>query len=543
LKDIELVCREGIPGYDPWGTAADGEWFDVDLARVAVRYFEKQLTHVKGEKAGEPFKLERWQVAMVGNTFGWRRADGTRRYREVFVYVPRKNGKTTLVAGILLYGLFEDGESGAEIYGAASEYKQASLVFEHARGMVMWNPRYRPSRENGIKVYEGQAKAIQLGEETGWATYRVISRKDDAAHGFSVHMAAIDELHTQPDGRLVEALMTGTGGRRQPLVVYMTTADYMRESICNQKYEYANQVRQGIIRDSRFLPVVWEALGEDDWTDPATWEKANPNIGVSVKREYLERECKRAQDSPAYENTFKRLHLNIRTEQDVRWLQMVRWDACGGDIDPGKLRGKKCYAGLDLSSTTDITALCLLFPEQGNAVLPFFWIPEANARERERRDRVPYVDWARRGLIEMTPGNVVDQGFIRKRINELKDDYEIVEVAADPWNSVQLQTDLTQDGFEVVAFRQGFASMSSPTKELETLVLAENLRHGAHEVLRWMAANVSVDMDPAGNMKPSKKASTERIDGIVALIMAIGRATLAIQKGPSVYEDRGVLVL
>ena len=289
--------------------------------------------------------------------------------------------------------------------------------------------------------------------------------------------------------------------------------------------------------------MLYGAQPEDDWTDPKVWAKANPNLGVSKSVEYMRCECKRAQETPTYENTFKRLDLNIKTQQDVLWLPMDKWDACGGDVDPGDLAGQVCYAGLDLASTTDIAALVLLFPEVGNAVLPFFWIPAESARIRERRDRVPYETWARQGLIEMTEGNVIDYDVIRRRINELGEQFNIKEIAVDRWNSTQLQTQLTGDGFEVIPFGQGYASMSAPTKELEKLVLAGDLAHGGHPVLRWMASNVSVEMDAAGNIKPSKKKSNEKIDGMVALIEAIGRAIIAPQEQGSVYDSRGVIVL
>ena len=382
-------------------------------------------------------------------------------------------------------------------------------------------------------------------EATG-SELKVVSAEAYTKHGVNAHGVIIDELHAQPNRELVDVLTTSTGARRQPLIIYITTADFDRESICNEKYDYACKVRDGIIADPAFLPVIYEAQRDDDWTSPAVWARANPNLGVSVSREYLERECRRAQETPTYENTFKRLHLNLRTQQDVRWLSIEAWDACGDEpVDESALDGQACFAGLDLSTTTDVSALALVFPDSDGtvAVVSRFWIPGDNAEKRERRDRVPYQTWCRQGLIDMTPGNVIDYDRIRSAINELGQRFDIREIAIDPWNSTQLALQLQGDGFEVVTFGQGFRDMTAPTKELEKLVISGKLHHGGHPVLRWMASNVAVETDAAGNLKPSKKKSTERIDGVVATIMALGRSMKQEQEYVSVYENRGVIYI
>lgn len=539
--EIERICRECVPGYDPWDDAGDCV-FDVDAARAIIAFFPEQLVHVKGKLGGEQFWLEPWEIAIVGNLFGWKNQDGLRRYRSSLVFVPRKNGKTPLAAGIILYVQFEDYEYGAEIYGAASEYKQACLVFDHAQGMVSRNPALRER----CKLFKGQAKAIQLVEHPenldDLTTYRPISSDAGTHHGFNTHLGIVDELHTLPNADLIDTLETSTAAREQPLLIYITTSDFDREgSICNEKHAYACKVRDGY-SDRAFLPVIFEADREDDWTDEKVWEKANPNIDVSVSREYLRRECQKAIENPRYENTFKRLHLNIRTEQDVRFLQMAKWDACDGMISDADLQGQRCYAGLDLASTTDVAAFVMIFPDCGNVVIPYFWVPGENAQKREKRDKVFYSTWAREGLIELTDGNVIDYDVIRERINEIGKMYDIQEIAIDRWNSTQLQTQLAGDGFEIAQFGQGFASMSAPTKELERLVLEGNLKHGGNKVMRWMASNVTVEMDAAGNMKPSKKKSSEKIDGMVSLIMAIGRSMVQ-DDSSSIYETQGLMTL
>ncbi|MBI5763649.1 MAG: terminase [Planctomycetes bacterium] len=430
--------------------------------------------------------------------------------------------------------LFADNEPAAQVYCAAADREQARLVFNAAKSMVL------------AELELGRRSRIYTNAIVVSATHnvlKVISAEAYSKHGVNAHGVIIDELHAQPDRELVDVLITSTGARRQPLIIYITTADFDRESICNEKYDYACKVRDGVIHDPAFLPVIYEAGRDDDWTDPEVWRKANPNLGISVSEEYLQRECRRAQETPSYENTFKRLHLNMRTQQDVRWLTLESWDVCGQeDIDLSALEGKECFAGLDLSTTTDVSALVLVFPgEDGQiTIVPRFWVPADNAPLRERRDRVPYSTWARQGFIETTPGNVIDYDHIRKTINELKEHFDIQEIAIDRWNATQLATQLQGDGFEMVAFGQGFKDMTAPTKEFEKLVVSHKLRHGGHPVLRWMASNVAVETDAAGNLKPSKKKSTERIDGIVASIMGLGRAMLQEPK-KSVYEYRGVL--
>lgn len=534
-----------IPGYDPFFSAGECR-FDYDEAAEAIGFIEDCCTHIEGEKSGQKFILENWERSIVANIFGWKHKDEfgreVRRYREVFVYVPRKNGKTPLVAAIALYVYFMDNEKGQQDYCAAGEKDQAGLVYRHMVGMI----GNEPSMSSRCKIYRA-SKTIT--SETEGSFIRVLSADADTKHGGNSHLIIIDELHIQPNRDLVDTLITSTASanRKQPLVIYITTADYDRESICNEKYKYACGVRDydgkgAGFNDPAFLPVIYEATNKDDWTSPETWRKANPNLGVSVSEDYLTRECKRAQETPTYENTFKRLHLNIRTQNDVKWIPLEKWDLCDGqEID---LAGRECYCGLDLSSTTDITAFVMIFPlDEGYAVLPKFWIPEENARQRERKDKVPYETWGRQGLIELTPGNVVDQSYIRKRISELNQTYQLKQLAIDRWNAGKITTELQEDGFDVVMFGQGFGSMNAPSKELEKLIIGRQLSHFGNPVLRWMAGNAAAETDAAGNVKPSKKKSTERIDGIVGLVMALGLAIQNKEEGPSVYEERGIMTL
>lgn len=542
LGTLEKHCRQKVPGYDPWRNAGN-YWFDVKAAAKAIKFFHNELSHVKGAKARTGFILEPWQQAVVGNLFGWKDKDGWRRYRELFLYVGRKNGKTPLAAGIISYILFEDREPGAEIYGAAAKYSQAALLFVHVKGMITNNPRLAER----CQIFKGQAKSVQLNGHPknvdDVSVYAVISAEHSEGHGQNTSAAVIDELHLQPNRELLDSMMTAMASedRKQPLFICISTADFEREgSICNEKHDYAKMVRDGIIDNPTFLPVIYEADRKDDWTKESIWRKANPNLGVSVSLDYLRRECDRAQELPSYENTFKRLHLNIRTEQDIRWLSMESWQKCNAKIEEKVWEGKTVYAGLDIGATSDLTALCIVFHEKKIAYARWwFWTPKAKAREREKQDRVPYLTWSKQGFIKLTEGNETDYSVVRADINKIGEKYHIAEIAVDRlFQGAQLCQDLGRDGFEIINFGQGYLSMAAPTLELEKRVNRQEFRHGDNPVLNWMAANVSVEMDAAGNLKPSKRKSSDKIDGIVAAIMALGRATAADDPVISIYEQR-----
>jgi len=534
----------GIPGYDPFVQAGDC-WFDEKAAQLAMDFFPECLTHIKGPKTGEPFILETWQKSIIANLFGWKRPDNTRRYRELFELVPRKNGKTPFAAGIVLYCMLCDNEGGAEIYSAAADAKQAKLVFNWAKGMAKkheeLNARCRIYKNSIVEKVPG------TDEDTG-TFYQPISADAFTKHGYNTHMYVVDELHAQPDSELVEVLETSTAARSQPLGVYITTSDYQRESVCNEKYGYACKVRDNIIEDMSLLPVIYEASRDDDWTDEKVWYKANPNLGVSVSLDYIKAACQKAQDSPSFENTFKRLHLNIQTEQDVRWLSMERWDNCNEMYDPEDLKGALCYGAMDLATVSDIAAYMRLFPlDEGRfLLLPKFYVPEDNAYKREKRDRVPYVTWARQGFITLTPGDVIDYSYIKQDLENDWAMYDMQGLAFDRWNFEALRQQFLAVGIpadKMIAFGMGFVSLSAPSKEFEKLVISGKLIHNNNPVLRWMASNVSVEMDAAGNIKPSKKKSSEKIDGILAGIMSLGQAITQEPVGESIYESRGLLSL
>lgn len=530
-----------IPGYDPFETAGPDCWFDEEAAQRAIAFFPGCLRHIEGAMYGEPFELEPWQEAIVGNLFGWKRTDSKgreiRRYRKLFLYVPRKNGKTPLAAGIGLYVLFCDPERGQQGYVAAADKEQAGILFRHAKGMVEFEPELLARATiYGGTAPAGQSKSIVRNLDGSFL--RVISADAESKHGGNLSIGIIDELHAQPNRELVDVLVTSmaSANRPQPIMVYITTADWDRPSICNEEYEYAAKVRDGITADPTYLPVIYEAAKDQDWTTEEAWETANPNIEISVSLDYLQSECKRAQENAAFENEFKRLHLNIRTEQSMRLVQLSQWDECGSAVDLTQFDGMPAFAALDLSTVNDIAALVLVWRDGEDYVThPWFWLPRATAERRQKQDRVEYLTWAKQGLIELTEGNSIDYRFIRNRVNELGRKHGIMEIAYDPWNASHLATELgDEDGFTMVQYRQGYVTMNEPTKLLLRLLSDGKLRHGGHPVLRWMAANLAGRSDPAGNLKPDKEKSADKIDGMVALIMALGRASTQPNNQPSI---------
>ena len=510
----------------------------------SVKSFIEGLKHTKGEFAGNNFKLTEWQWNdIIQPLFGTLNKDGSRQYRTAFIELPRKNGKTTLAAAIALYLTFGDGEYGSEVYSAANDREQASLVFNEAADMV---------RQTGLSKH---AKVIDSTKRIVFykrnSFYRAISAEAYTKWGYNAHGIIYDELHAAPNRELWDVLTTSQGARRQPLIVVITTAGYDRNSICWELHDYALKVQNGIIKDKTFLTVIYAAEEDDNWLDEKIWAKANPALMVKGRADAFRQIdeirmlAKRAAETPALEMTFRRLYLNQWVNSVQRWMPIDKWDACKGDIKLDDLKGKTCYAGLDLSATTDLTALSLVFPlDDGTyATLMRFWIPGDTAAEAERRDRVPYRAWAKQGLITLTEGNVIDYDYIREEVKKLRETYDIIEIAYDRWGAAKLVQDLTEDGLTVVPFGQGYASMSPPTKELMNLVLSKKINHGGHPILRWNADNLVVATDPAGNLKPDKSKATQKIDGCVALIMALDRATRHAPEIKSRYETEGVSMI
>ena len=515
--------------------------FDERKAQRVVRFIEA-LRHTKGEFHGQPFHLLPWQEKIIRDVFGTVRDDdpSMRQYTTAYIEIPKKNGKSELGAAIALNMLINDDEWKAEVYSCASDRQQAAIVFDVAVDMV----RQSPALMKRVKIIPSTRRMIY--QPTG-SIYQVLSSEVATKHGLNVSACIFDELHTQPTRALYDVMTQGSGdARKQPLWFLLTTAGTDRNSICWEVHQKALDILEGRKIDPRFYPVLFGLPDEADWTSEENWYRANPSLDHTITIDKVRDAFRKAQETPADENQFRQLRLNQWVKQSVRWMPMDKWDECGGVVDPYALEGRACYAGLDLSSTSDLTALVLAFPptseDEPYRVLPFFWLPEETLSLRVRRDHVPYDQWAKRGFIQTTEGNVVHYGFIERFICELGERYDIREIAHDRWNATMMVQTLEDDGFTMVPFGQGFKDMSPPTKELMRLVLEHRLCHGGHPVLRWNMDNAFVRTDPAGNLKLDKEKSTEKVDGAVALVMALDRA-MKNQGGDSVYNHRGLIVL
>lgn len=557
LKELIRI----LPGYDPCDQAGDCR-FDEAAALAAIEFIEECIKLVKGSKdraAGEAFLLEPWEKAIVANLFGWKRPDGRRRFTEAFVYVAKKNGKTTLIAAIMLLVLCTDRELGAELYSLAASKEQAAILFGHAAGMV----KLEPELKSRLTVYgaKGGSQQKSIVHEEMMASYRCLAADADTADGVNPSFFAADEIHRHPDAELIEVMQKSTGSRPQPLGIYTSTADYNRPGPCNNLLKRARSVRDNKGDpdkpgyDPGFLPVIYEASKNDDWKSPATWRKANPNIGVTITEEYLARECRKAQETPSELNNFLRLNLNIVTDAAEAWMAMDRWNKCSGlrNETPRQwrermlleLKDEPCVLGLDLSAKIDLTAAVQIFrPTDYRSkwvIIPAFWVPTETAHLKEKKDRVPYSAWQREGHVWLTDGSEVDSQTIRSFINGVNETYPIQEIAYDDWNATELSRQLREeDGFgeRMVPVRQGSRSLSDPMKELEAMVGSGRIEHGANPAMDWMMGNLTAKRDENGNIQPDKKRSTEKIDGPVALITGLARALVTDPNGErSKYEN------
>jgi len=518
--------------------SSDKYYFDHEAVERVKRFFRLCCTHSKGEWAGQPFILEPWQdKKIIAPLFGWKRkVDGLRKHRTCYAEIAKKNGKSLLASSVGLYLTGADDEPGAEVYAFAAEKDQARIVFDGASIMCNSNEELASQCE----VFRNQ---ITFHATNSY--FRVLSAEAYSKQGYNCHGIIGDELHEQPNRLLYDTLRRGTAARRQPVEFYITNAGWDRHSICWEVHDYAERVKRGAIKDDTFLPVIYKAADGADWTDPRVWGQANPNLGISVKKEFLANECKLAQDVPANENSFRRFHLTQWTKQEIRWMPMKHWNKCPSREPEESFRGRMCYSGLDLATTTDIAALGHVFPSDGGFfdVIMRFWIPEEQMESRIKRDKVPYDLWEKQGWIHATPGNVIDYGYIYETIDQDAQMFDIAELAFDRWGATKIIQDLQGRDMEVIQFGQGFTSMSPPTKELLKLVLSGKLRHGNNPVLNWMADNVVVEIDGAGNIKPSKKKSTEKIDGIVALVMAQDRADRNEGSNKSTYDEKDLVMI
>ena len=530
-----------LKNYKPTKFKAKDSYYDKEYADFAVAFIES-LCHTKGTWAGKTFELMDWQEQIIRDLFGILKPNGYRQFNTAYIEIPKKNGKSELAAAVALLLTCGDGEQRAEVYGAAADRQQASIVFDVAADMV----RMCPALNKRVKILASQKRLIY--EPTN-SFYQVLSAEAYSKHGFNVHGVVFDELHSQPNRKLYDVLTKGSGdARMQPLFFLITTAGTDTHSICYEVHQKAQDIIDGRKIDPTFYPVIYGADDTEDWTSPKVWKKCNPSLGETIGIDKVKTACESAKQNPGEENSFRQLRLNQWVKQAVRWMPMDKWDKCAFAVREDDLIGRVCYGGLDLSSTTDITAFVLVFPpldeEDKYIILPYFWIPEDTLDLRVKRDYVPYDVWERQGYLQTTEGNVVHYGYIEKFIEQLGKKFNIREIAFDRWGAVQMVQNLEGMGFTVVPFGQGFKDMSPPTKELMKLTLEQKLAHGGHPVLRWNMDNIFIRTDPAGNIKADKEKSTEKIDGAVATIMALDRAIrCGNDTSESVYDSRGILFI
>jgi phage terminase large subunit-like protein len=525
--------------YSPSKYMDGSSHYDKGKADRAVAFIQN-LKHTKGKWAGKQFILFPWQEQIVRDIFGIVDSMGKRQFRTAFVEIPKKNGKSELAAAIALYLLYADNEPSAEVYGAACDRSQASIVFDVAKQMVEMSPAL-------IKRSKIRSATKRIVNYSNAGFYQVLSAETGTKHGLNVSGLVFDEIHAQPNRKLYDVLTKGSGdAREQPLFFIITTAGNDKNSICYKLHTKAVDIKKGRKKDTSFYPLVYGLSEDDDWNEEKNWYKANPSLGETIGIDRLRAAYKDALDNPAEENIFKQLRLNIWTSSSVAWIPDHIYKRGSMEMDMESLKGRLCYGGLDLSSTSDITAFVLVFPprteDENYIVLPFFWLPEETLELRCRRDHVLYDVWKKQGYIQTTEGNVIHYGFIEKFIEKLGETYNIKEIAYDRWNATQMVQNLEGMGFTVVPFGQGYKDMSPPSKELFKLLMEGKINHGGNPVLNWMAQNVVMRKDPAGNIKPDKEKSTEKIDGIVAAIMALDRCVRNKDDDGSIYDERGIIV-
>lgn len=511
---VRLACQRFMRDLE--AAPASGFYFDEDEAQWAIDFFPQLCKHSKGEWSGQPLQLQPWQAFIIGNLFGWKRvSDDLRRFRLAYDEVPRKNGKSTLAAGVGILLAFFDDEDGAEVYAAATKRDQAKIVFNEARQMVLKSPNVR----RRVRVL-----TVNLNDPLTGSKFEPLGADADSMDGLNIHGRIVDELHAHKTREMWDVLETATGARRQPLGFVITTAGSNRNSVCYEQHEYAVKVLEGVITDETFFAYVATIDEDDDPFDPTSWAKANPNLGISVKVDDLERKANKAREIPAERNAFLMKHLDVWSSSASRWLSPELWAEGAGS---GKaLEGRPAYAGIH--ATNDMAALELWIPDGagGGDVLSYFFIPEDKVGDIEREENAPYQAWADEGHVELTEGNVTDYDGLVKRLVQLNERFEIREVAIHAYNRANLENDLMAEGFSVVHMTSGFSQMHGPTEAVEALLLARKLRHRGNPVLRLMASNINVRMDAEKHKRPDDETSGGRIGGMRALIMAVGRAAL-----------------
>lgn len=529
---VRLAVRRYYADLD---RALERGWHFDRRAALRASGFIERLKHTKGEWAGSRFRLEPWQHFVLWNIFGWKNADGTRRFRYAYIEIARKNGKTALSAGVGLYMLFADGESRPEVYSAATVKDQAKICFADAVEIV---------RATDLKHYLTPFRNSIVYEARG-GMMKPLSSDYGTHDGLNPSCGIIDEFHAHRDSGMFDVIKSAFGARRQPLMFIITTAGFNKSGACYAYRGNVIKVLREVNEDDTLFGIIYTLDANEEWDDPRMWIKSNPNLGVSLSADYLADQVRDARNRPEAVRNVMTKNLNLWVDAERTWILDDTWQKCVGTTSPDELRGCACWGGLDLSNVSDITAYVLLFHENDRfQLVPYFWIPEERMLEKIRRENINYDRWVASGCVTVTPGNVIDYDFVKADILRRTADYDLRSSAYDRWNASQTIIDLQNEGMTCNPFGQGYGSMSAPTREFEKLVLTGRIEHFGNPVLRWMLASTVVKSDPAGNIKPDKERSTQKIDGIVASIMALGEwmtAQAADERNP--YENRGLLTL
>lgn len=552
-----MIFTGGAPG----GPFEDQLWYlndpdyNSEIADATVSFFEEYLSHTKGRWNGKPFKLLPWQEhRIIRPLFGILAVQpceqypiGLRRYRKAYVEIPKKNGKSEIVAGIGNKLLLADHEAMPEVYSAACDREQASIIHNVSRDMIRNSDKLRTRS----KIIDSRKRIIRRNEdglEDG--VYVALSADVANKHGLNVSGCMFDELHAQPNSDLWDVLTEGSMvAREQPLIFAITTAGFDRESICWKMREYAVRVLTGEVEDDTFLPVIYGMDPEDDWHNEDNWRAVNPSMDVIFSMDDFRKAYQEANELPYKQNTWRRLRLNQWTQQETAFIPMERYDALDEPFtadELASLKGRQSYGGVDLSYINDLTAGCRVFP-MDDGTFWFMWdayIPEAEMQKKIVKDRVPYDVWVRDGWVSPTPGDTIDYKYVEGRWVQHRQDGHICEIGFDPYNASQFVNDMQEAGFEMVRVNQTFLSLSPTTKEFVKLILEGRCRFGGNPVARAHASNLMVLEDNHGNIKPTKEKGRTKIDLMIAAICALDCAVRhAGEHGPSVYEDEGVLVL
>lgn len=549
---VDRSVKKHWPGVTvPIDDGGGRYYYDEKAAKLVCDFFPKFGSHSKGELAGTRFDLLPYQTDLILKPlFGWKRKiDGRRRFRKAYIEIPKKNGKTQLIAGLALYALLCDGEPGAEVYCAAADRHQAGILFEAAKAMV----ESSPGLSKRLKCY--RSSIVRRDDET--AFFRVLSADADTKHGFNIHCLIIDELHAQPDRVLFETLTRGVIARRQPLTLYITTAGDDDESICAEEYERSKRILSGTEPLSDYLPVVFESDPQEDFLSPEVWRRVNPALGVTITEDVFKSFADEAAGEPRKRNDFVRYHLNRWVNQATAWIPVEWWDACDAPLpSDAELATYPCAIGIDMAQKIDLTAAPIVFrlpleADRGEtvevvtqdamgepvrktlslnyriAILPAFWIPEDTLREHSKGDRVPYDIWRDEGLIKATGGAVIDSDAIVSYVLALPKRFPLAkqaEIGYDPAFATEIAVRLQAAGHQTVEVLQNYKNLSEACQVFEALVKARRVIHGGHRLLRWNVENVAIKQDDAGRIRPVKpRKQAKRIDGVVATIMALSR--------------------